>query len=216
MQRFKSILFSPLGDSDNAPAVRRVVGLAHENKAHLTLYGVIHEPSTLQRVLHRPEFSSELQEAEIQAMTKRLGRWAANNRDGQIDVVIATGSQALQIIDRVINEGHDLVVVTTDEDKHDQATIRRLLRKCPCPVWVIRPSRARTLRVLAAVNPDPDEIDLNRNILELASSMVDRFGGELHLVHAWELYGESTMRSSAFLHTPPAELETPVERGRSR
>ena len=118
------------------------------------------------------------------------------------------GSQALRIINRVVNEGHDLVVVTTDEDRHDQATIKRLLRKCPCPVWVIRPSRARIQRVLAAVNLDPDESELNRNILELAASMVERFGGELHLVHSWELYGEATMRSSAFLHTPPVELDS--------
>ena len=139
-------------------------------------------------------------------MTKRLDRWASKNRNGQIEIAVEMGSQALRIINRVINEGHDLVVVTTDEDRHDQATIRRLLRKCPCPVWVIRPSRARIQRVLAAVNLDPDESELNRNILELAASMVERFGGELHLVHSWELYGEATMRSSAFLHTPPAEL----------
>jgi nucleotide-binding universal stress UspA family protein len=90
-------------------------------------------------------------------------------------------------------------VTTTDE--HDgHATIKRLLRSCPCPVWVIRPTRARIQRVLAAVNPDPAERELNVKILELAAGMVDRFGGELHVVHAWELYGEATLRQSAFLH----------------
>ena len=207
MHRFRKILFSPLGDSDNAAAVRRIAGLAQQNNAQLTLFGVLPEPSGLQRVLHRREFFTDVQEADRRAMTKRLDRWAAKNRNGQIEVAIEMGSQALRIIRLVINEGHDLVVVTTDEDRHDQATIKRLLRKCPCPVWVIRPSRARIQRVLAAVNLDPDESELNRNILELASSMVERFGGELHLVHAWELYGEATMRSSAFLHTPPAEID---------
>ena len=206
MHRFRKILFSPLGDTDNAAAVRRVAGLAQQNNAHLTLFGVLPEPSGLQRVLHRGEFFTDVQEADRRAMTKRLDRWASKNRNGQIEIAVEMGSQALRIINRVINEGHDLVVVTTDEDRHDQATIRRLLRKCPCPVWVIRPSRARIQRVLAAVNLDPDESELNRNILELAASMVERFGGELHLVHSWELYGEATMRSSAFLHTPPAEL----------
>ncbi len=206
MHRFRKILFSPLGASDNAAAVRRVAGLAHQNNAQLTLFGVLTEPSGLQRLLHGREFFSDVELADRRAMTKRLDRWAAKNRDGQIETMIETGPQALRIIDRVINEGHDLVVVTTDEDRHDQATIKRLLRKCPCPVWVIRPSRARIQRVLAAVNPDPEESDLNRNILELAASMVERFGGELHLVHAWELYGEATMRSSAFVHTTPAEL----------
>lgn len=212
MHRFRKILFSPLGDSDNAAAVRRVADLAHQNKAQLTLFGVLPEPSGLQRVLHRLDSFSDVQEADHRAMAKRLRRWAAKNRDGQIEIAIETGSQGLRIIDRVINEGHDLVVVTTDEDRHDQATIKRLLRKCPCPVWVIRPSRARIQRVLAAVNPDPDESELNRDILQLAASMVERFGGELHLVHAWELYGEATLRSSAFLHTTPAEVDALLER----
>ena len=207
MHRFTKILFSPLGESDNAAAVRRVAGLSQLNDAQLTLFGVLPEPSGLQRVLHGPEFFTDVQEAARRAMTKRLDRWAAKNRDGQIEVVIEMGSQALRIIERVIDEGHDLVVVTTDEDRHDKATIQRLLRKCPCPVWVIRPTRARVQRVLAAINPDPDEAELNRIILELASSMVEHFGGELHLVHAWELYGEATMRSSAFIHTTPPDLD---------
>ena len=36
---------------------------------------------------------------------------------------------------------------------------------------------------------------------------VDRFGGELHVAHAWELYGEATMRDSAFLRSTPAEVD---------
>ena len=37
--------------------------------------------------------------------------------------------------------------------------------------------------------------------------MVDLYGGELHLVHTWELYGEATMRQSGFLHTTTQELD---------
>ena len=62
--------------------------------------------------------------------------------------------------------------------------------------------------MLAAVNPDPSEAELNRTIIEIAASMTKLYGGELHLAHAWELYGEATMRESAFIHTPAAELET--------
>jgi universal stress protein E len=206
VHRFTNILFCPLGDNDNAAAVRRIADLASGNSAQLTLLGVAPEPSRLQRVLHGPEFFAQVQQAERSAMSKRLGRWATKHKDLEVETAIETGNQSLGIIDRVITNHHDLVVVTTDEDHYDHATIKRLLRKCPCPVWVIRPSRARIQRVLAAVNPDPDEIGLNREILQLASSMVERFGGELHLVSAWELYGEETMRNSAFIHTSPAEL----------
>jgi nucleotide-binding universal stress UspA family protein len=83
-------------------------------------------------------------------------------------------------------------------------------------VWVIRPSRARTRRVLASVNPDPEEVELNLTILELAASMVKLEGGELHVVHAWELYGEATMRSSGFVDVSPEELEGMLDEDRAK
>ena len=207
MHRFTNILFSPLGDKDNPAAVRRLSELAGRNGAKLTLLGVVPGPTNLQSALHRPHFFDDVQDAEVAAMAKRVNGWASKQDEAPVETATTVGSQALEIIDRAIVHGHDLVVVTTDEDRHDKATIQRLLRKCPCPVWVIRPTRARTQRVLAAVNPDPDEADLNRTILELASSMVERFGGELHLIHAWEFYGEAMMRSSAFVRTTSADLD---------
>ena len=107
----------------------------------------------------------------------------------------------------MLAEGHDLVVITSDEDREDHATIKRLLRKCPCPVWVIRPTRARIQRVLVAVDPEPDELELNQALLELGVGMVELYGGELHVVHAWSLYGESTLRGSAFISTTPEWIE---------
>lgn len=204
---FDNILFSPLGDKRNPAAVRRVAGLAGGNDACLTLFGVISEPSRLQRALHRSRTIDAVAEAEQNAMSARLARCAPKNDNLRVETSLGTGDPALTIIERVLRFGHDLVVVTTDDDEEDQATIKRLLRKCPCPVWVIRPTAARIQRVLVAVNPEPSELELNRTLLELAASMVALGGGELHVVHGWELYGEATMRSSAFVHTSPQELE---------
>ena len=208
MHRFRNILFSPLADHDNPAAVRRIAELATGNSARLTLFGAVPEPSWLQRVVHRADYLEAIQNADIKAMAAKLARCAPKTSDVEVEVATTSGNPSLRIIEQVLAAGHDLVVVTTDEDDEDQATINRLLRKCPCPVWVIRPTRARVQRVLASVNPEPAEAELNRTIVELAASMVRLKGGELHLVHAWQLYGEETMRHSAFLHTPPAELDS--------
>jgi len=215
MQRFKSILFVPLANRGNPAAIRRVTELARGSGAKLTLFGVAGEPTRLQRLFDRDGLVEDAVLAERARMDKLLQRWAAReSTDADVDVEV--GDVALRIIERVLAGSHDLVVVTSDEDSEDQASIRRLLRKCPCPVWVIRPTRARTQRVLAAVNPDPDEAELNRTILELAASMVHLHGGELHVVHAWALYGESALRSSGFMHVDTAELSTLLEQERGR
>ena len=70
-----------------------------------------------------------------------------------------------------------------------------LLRKCPCPVWLIKPHASRSYkRILAAVDVDdfypPQELKtrhlLNVQILEMAASLALAESAELHVVHAWE------------------------------
>ncbi len=116
----------------------------------------------------------------------------------------------MAIIQHVLRHGHDLLIkeargVTGPRAILFHPTDRHLLRKCPCPVWMIRPERhAAYQRILAAVDAfSDDEInrDLNLRILELASSQSARSGAELHVVHA---YGPI----SAVLFSPGVDAET--------
>ena len=207
MRRYTNILFSPLGKHENSLAVRNIAKLVVGTSAQLTLYAIIPAPSGLRQLFSRTEIDRELHERQRTELERKLSKWTRRIGGSSIETVVETGDPALSIIERVVNHHHDLVVVTTDEDREDRATIRRLMRKCPCPVWAIRPTRARTLRVLAALNPEPHETDLNRLILELAASMVEMHGGELHVAHAWELFGESTLRSSRFAHVSDDEID---------
>jgi len=207
MQRFTNILFSPVGRSDNPAAIRRVTDLARRNGAKLTLLGTVPEPSRRHRMLSSAVLDAAIESAARHDMTERLERWCEGAEGVDIDIDVQTGNAALTVIGQVLACGHDLVVVTSDEDREDHATIKRLLRKCPCPVWVIRPTRARIQRVLVAVDPEPDEVELNNTLLELGAGMVDLGGGELHVVHAWQLYGESKLRSSAFAGVPAAQVQ---------
>ena len=206
MQRFTNILFSPVGRRDNPAAIRRVTDLARRNGAKLTLLGTVPEPSRRHRMLSSAILDAAVESAARHDMTERLERWCEGVEGVDIDIDVQTGNAALTVIGQVLACGHDLVVVTSDEDRADHATIKRLLRKCPCPVWVIRPTRARIQRILVAVDPEPDEVELNNTLLELGSGMVELGGGELHVVHAWQLYGESKLRSSAFKEAPPAQV----------
>ena len=86
-----------------------------------------------------------------------------------------------------------------------------LLRKCPCPVWLVKPKAPKTYqRILVAVDVDdgylPKELEtrhrLNVQILETAASLAISESAELHVVHAWEAVGESAMRHGAFMSQP--------------
>ena len=210
MRRFKNILFTPL---DHSPtAVQRVGTLAIRNGASVTLLGVLSEPSRLQRALHRSTDFDALREAERAALDDKLRRHVPTEGGVEVATRITTGDTAITIIQEVLRNRHDLVVVAADdEDDEDQAVINRLFRKCPCPVWVIRPATTREFRFMAAINPDPAEAELNHMIVELAASLADQERDQLHLVHGWELYGENMLRHSAFMHTPADEFDALLE-----
>ena len=85
-----------------------------------------------------------------------------------------------------------------------------LLRKCPCPVWVMKPTRRkRYRRIVAAVDPDALDSErdaLNVTILDLATSLARLEGGRLSVVHVWSLPGETFYRSGR-IGVPRKELE---------
>ncbi len=207
MHRFKSILFSPLGQRDNPAALRRIVDLTHRNDATLTLFSASEPPPKPNRLTRHRDVLEQLAAADHDAKRRRLTQLASRGGADFADLVVEPGNPALTLVVQVLAAGHDLVVVTTDDDCGDAATINRLLRKCPCPVWVIRPTRARKLRVLAAVDPDPDETELNLTILEIAASLARIHDGELHVGHAFEISTEHLLRSPLYGGYSEPEIE---------
>ena len=69
----------------------------------------------------------------------------------------------------------------------------------PRPVWIIKSTEQKHYRrILAAVDQDPEDAVkdvLNRQILEMSTSLALAEGSELHIVHVWQLLAESLLRS---------------------
>jgi nucleotide-binding universal stress UspA family protein len=84
------------------------------------------------------------------------------------------------------------------------STDMHLLRKCPCPVWLIKPQEEKKFqRILAAVDiQPPDDVKkmeaLNQQIMEMATSLAFSEFAELHFVHAWMIFGESMLKSRRY------------------
>jgi len=193
VQRFKHVLL-PLDEARcDADSLRSVTDLVRRNGARLTLLSTVEEPSRLRQFWSTDDVDEAVAAAETE-LTAQLASIAAS-ADVPTEWSVARGGLAVAAIRRVVRGDADLVV-TIDSDTPPAPETRRLLRKCPCPVWVVRPEAlpTRGLCVLAAVNPTSDEVDLNTMILELASSMVERAGGVLHVVHAWEMIGSTSKK----------------------
>lgn len=72
--------------------------------------------------------------------------------------MVLVGKPFLEIIHAVLREGYDLVKMAAQgEDKPNARlfgkTSPHLMQKCPCPIWVMKPTTSRHFsRVLVAVD----------------------------------------------------------------
>jgi nucleotide-binding universal stress UspA family protein len=99
-----------------------------------------------------------------------------------------------------------------------------LLRKCPCPVWLVKPESPKAYqKILAAVDVDDDHPSeelhtrhlLNHKILEMASSLALSECAELHIIHAWLAIHEGMLRG-AFISRQEEEVASYVEEVRQQ
>ncbi len=206
MKRFSNILLIADEETDNSAALERAVTLAKNNQASLTICAVIDSVP-----VDMPMMITAITPAELRDI-------AVSDKRDWLDAVIKSapadeafheskvlvGRPFIEIIRQVLENDHDLIIKCAEDDGAPGrmlfgSTDMHLLRKCPCPVWITRPTEHhRYRRILAAVDLDPKEAvkdALNQKILEMSTSLALAEIGEVHIVHAWELYGEGILES---------------------
>ena len=200
MMRFKNILFIADREDGLDAALDRAVAVSQNNGARLTVMDVTPDAG-LDSYL-RPTCAFDLNARLRAQRLESLETLTQPYTDAGIPVytTVATGTFFLEVIRAVQRNAHDLVMKVAEHDSGLAQTLfgsadMHLLRKCPCPVWIDRPAGARHyLRLLAAVDPFDDESgDLQRLILDLATSLAGREQAVLEVVHTWELPGESML-----------------------
>ncbi|MDD2892994.1 MAG: universal stress protein [Halothiobacillaceae bacterium] len=199
MKRFDNILYVAENEGNQEAAIARAVTLAQNNQARLTVMDVI--PPLRSGRLDPVQLANTLLSERREALEALIAPY----RDSlpiQVDVLI--GVHFLEVIRAVLRNTYDLVIKLAQtpvfinrlfgsDDMH-------LLRKCPCPVWLMKADeRPNYACILAAVDfdssgHDADEHILNQQILQLASSLALSDFAELHLVHAWEVPEASYVR----------------------
>jgi nucleotide-binding universal stress UspA family protein len=227
MKRFKDILCVVGSGKTGRQAIERAVTLAENNQASLSVVSVVERVTTGIGIPHDSPIPADLQAAMVAAHAQNLetlvGPYSSR---AEINTRVLIGAPFLEIIREVLRTGRDLVIKSPEPrewlDRLFDSDDMHLLRKCPCPVWLIKPQAPKAFRrILATVDVDAAypaaEMDtrhaLNRQVLELATSLALSEFAELHIAHAWHAIGESAMRGG-FMQASEKKVTAYVEQVR--
>lgn len=210
MKRFKNILFAYDGKPGREQIFNRAVRLAQSNSALLTVIQVLKYYPFGAELLVEAQGFEEIPKSDRDETEEQLKRFrsAAKAKGVELTTRVLWGTPFLEIIREVLKRSHDLVMVGIESNDGMEgmllgSTAMRLMRKCPCPVWAVKPTHGRQFdRILAAVDPAPfDEKmnDLDIKIMALATSLARSQGSTLHVVNCWSRNREKTFRARSRL-----------------
>lgn len=212
MDRFQNILVGvDLSDGDlclsheisaaSRSAINKAIWLAEHTGARITflasLMPCLGDVRETRNLADMERLQIVVDEIHERARTRMQGLVAEAQSHGIEAAEIRTdGSAWLKLIETVVTKGHDLVLVGSH---HQHAlgrlllgsTGRRLIRKCPCPVWVTSPVEDGQIRTILAPTDFSETAD---GAVSTASWLTEKCGADLHLLHSVPAGLEPVMR----------------------
>lgn len=199
MKRFRKILTGvdlSAGDrlvSDeltlpNRAAIRQSLELAIESGAEICFLSALDVSDATQRMID--EHLGGQPNVFDEAYTVLNGLVEEADEVGvKASAVVSMGSSWRKTIEHASEDDHDLVVVgTRDRGSVERilfgSTGMKLLRYCPCPVWVTKPVPDDGVRTVLVAH---DFTEIGRNALHLGASIAQLWKGELIVLHGLEL-----------------------------
>lgn len=204
MEQFRNILVAADTRLDSHPIVDEMAEIALVSGAKLKIIDVVPEFPLAARLAlrdhpHLLELKMQEKQAELEAIAKPLA-----DRGLNVEAKALKGKGSVEIIREVLRDGHDLVArVAKGKDSRSNgffgATGFQLLRKCPCPVWLVAPNTSPKFKhILAAVDTSSGEslqANLNDEVYEYARSIATHHGADFSVAHAWDVFGEQMLQS---------------------
>lgn len=210
MKRFKNILYIIGSDiSLEHYAANKVITLARLNEASVTVACLL-EDGMFEQFSHILFDSGEkIKNKLVSELKEEINTFIFGEiwNGIQVSGEFLQGKGFISIIQKVLRDNHDLVIIRGSATGGMDQLMMRLIRKCPCPIWVIQDKSSGDLkRILAAVDatsPHEETQLLNTKIVELAHSLAQREEGEAHYLNAWYLTSESMLRGPRFKIAEP-------------
>jgi len=200
MEPFKSILVDVDASVPAHPALERAARLARNAGARLTVSGVLTLPP-----YGRKDLPANIEQDMANRHRQQLEDLARAVEGVQTEAKLLVGRPGTVLVQEVLRSRHDLLMRSHARDvaapaaKPFGAIDMELMRKCPCPVFLVRQDGAvRYPQIVGAVNAsteDATERALNIKIVELTLLMARLEGGSAVLLQAWAPFAERLVRS---------------------
>lgn len=223
---FRNIL-APTDFSEHAAgALGRAVALAEKTGASVTVAHVIPDEVVAASVpgtsfaTHWEIPTADLKQAEkklVEEAMQRLIHWIEPFKKagrGPLNAEVLVGVPFVEIIRAVTRNRHDLVVAGTRGlgavgRLLVGSTAERLVRKCPCPVWIVHPQHEWPLRsILVPVDLSP----VSAQCLETAAELARESACTVTALHVFNLPAVAV--PAPVTVPPPAEESTDRRAGR--
>lgn len=193
-------------------ALQRTVHLCQQTHADLSVIGCLEEPpeGILQLISSLTGHAdSASDEKDLEELLFRNQALAEENQVATVTHLLK-GSTLRNVVCQSVDEQLNLLIKAAQPSVGIRRVLfghldRQLVRKCPCPIWIEKPSsRPSHDRILAAVDPAPfaseRQYDATRNllnisILRMATVLAELEKAELHVVHVWPFFQEQRLHS---------------------
>lgn len=212
MKRFNRILFVADGSAGDKAALTNTIRMAADIKARVSVIDVIDEATEIFPITEGTVNLFPLQRELVKVRKDELEKLVKAARPRHLKAVIPVqvkqGKDFVEIIRTVRKDGFDLVVKASGKPHLTGMLFStldmNLVRKCPCPVLLVKPrKKIRHSRILASVDlrvKDKGQKNMDRTIMELASSLAAMEKGELHVLHAWNMALEKRLKHRPEVH----------------
>lgn len=201
MKKFNHIIFINDSRAYDSNALKQAVDLACINKSQLTVIECFNNLKKLSKNQPRQNILiEEMLNYKREELQTKLNKFSS---DVTIEVKVFLGKAIIEIIRAVIEFNVDLVIKSVEKSGFRNILFDsldlKLLRKCPCPVWLIKSEEeSSTNRIIVAIDHEPKNPEnelLNKHLLEVAATFALTQSAEMHVIHVWIFNYENLLRS---------------------
>ncbi|MEI2264420.1 universal stress protein UspE [Erwinia sp. CGal63] len=200
MAKYQNILVAIDAQQDDQPALRRAVYLNQRLGGQITAFLPIYDFSYEMTTLLSPDERVTMRKGVISQRTEWIREQAkAYLAAGvKIDIKVVWHNRPYEaIIQEVLDGGYDLLLKMTHQHDRLQSVVFtptdwHLLRKCPCPVWMVKdqpwPEGGKAVVAVNLASEEPHHDPLNTRLVKETLELAEQVNHtEVHLVGAYPI-----------------------------